>query len=235
MEEEHDKLTIAAVFAHPDDELNVVGTLMNHSDNGDDVYVIMLTQGENASTIPGSKEDIILTRKGHAAQIEKIIGAKYIFLDIPDSGVFPSVANAKKLAKVFKQIKPDIVITWHKSKMLGVGHPDHRYTQDITIDAISYARYKNSDDEFPPHRKPISIYTYLSFDNQDHFGATFVDVTPQIDRIWKFIEVYEEAYGKWPVKEYKKASLVLFGSLGSAIYAEAFAKLEWRKAKKYLD
>ena len=40
---------VVAIFAHPDDEASVVGTLANHSEKGDNVYVIFLTRGENAS------------------------------------------------------------------------------------------------------------------------------------------------------------------------------------------
>jgi len=43
MNDNHKPLNVVAVFAHPDDESGAVGTLMNHSDRGDNVYVVMLT------------------------------------------------------------------------------------------------------------------------------------------------------------------------------------------------
>ena len=159
MNNESAALNVVAVFAHPDDEAGAVGTLMNHSDRGDNVYVILLTHGENASSLQGTHDEITLIRQGHVNKIEKIVGAQYRLLDLPDSAVFPSVENAKKLARIFKQLKPDIVITWEKSHNVGTGHPDHRYTHDITLDAISYARYNDDEDNLTPNRKPISLYT----------------------------------------------------------------------------
>ena len=91
MNDKYKPLNVVAVFAHPDDEAGAVGTLMNHSDRGDNVYVVMLTHGENASSLKGSHDEIKLTRQGHVNQIEKIIGAQYRLMDLPDSGVFPSV------------------------------------------------------------------------------------------------------------------------------------------------
>lgn len=82
------------------------------------------------SSFEGSHDEITLIRKGHVNQIEKIIGAQYRLMDLPDSGVFPSVEKAKNVARVFKQLKPDIITTWGKSTTTGTGHPDHRYTHD---------------------------------------------------------------------------------------------------------
>ena len=158
-EENLDPKTVIAVFAHPDDEASVIGTLANHSDRGDKVIVTFLTRGENASSIGGSPEEIMEKRAGHAKKIEDILGAEYRLLDLPDSGVQSSVENAKKLAKQFKELKPDVIITWSQSEQIGLGHPDHRYTHDIVVDAISYMRYKDPNCSYEPHRAPISFYT----------------------------------------------------------------------------
>ena len=174
MSEEKDKpLNVVAVFAHPDDEAGVIGTLANHADRGDNVYAIFLTRGENASSLCCSPEEIIDIRTGHAKKIEQILNAEYRLLDLPDSGVHPSVENARKLAGHFKEIKPDIIITWSQSNQLGVGHPDHRYTYTITLDVISYARYKNEHHSHEPHRSVVSLYTnYFAMDsNQKPFKS----------------------------------------------------------------
>ena len=235
MSEVKTPLNVVAVFAHPDDEAGAVGTLMNHSDRGDNVYVILLTHGENASSIEGTHDEIKLVRQGHVNKIEKIIGAQYRLLNLPDSGVFPSVENAKMLAKIFKQLKPDVIITWGKFTNIGTGHPDHRYTHDITLDAISYARYKSDNDYLAPHRKPISLYTpYIGMDSAMD-NCVFVDVTHQQDRIMEFFDIYEEAYGEWPVRAYKIAGMLVVGRVGYVKYGEAFKKLTWRQAIKHLN
>ncbi len=230
-----DNLTIAAVFAHPDDELGVVGTLSNHVEAGDKAYVILLTKGENASTLCCSPDEIVETRKSHAKEIEQILGVEYRFLDIPDSAVSPTVENAKKLASLFKEIKPQVVITWDKSPQMGHGHPDHRYTYDVCLDALSYMRYKNNDDKYEPYREKVSFYTLAHSLGLNNQGVTFVDVSSQVDNIKKFINVYQKAYGNWDVWGFKQSLMKMFGRLAGTSYAEGFKKIIWRKPRMLLD
>ncbi|NHJ86796.1 MAG: PIG-L family deacetylase [Asgard group archaeon] len=227
-------LKIVAVFAHPDDEASIIGTLANHSKRGDKVYGIFLTQGENASSLCCSPDEIKTIRAGHARKIEKIIGAEYRILDLPDSAVFPSVENGKKVAMHFKEIKPDIIITWSRSEQLGLGHPDHRYTHQIVLDATSYARYKNPDCPYEPHRTPMSLFTTYSPIDNNLDKPFFVDVSEQYETIMAVLDVYREAYGQWPVKNFIEAQLVTFGRMAGVKYAEAFTKILWRTAQPYL-
>lgn len=232
-DENRKPLNVVAVFAHPDDEAGVIGTLANHADRGDNVYVIFLTRGENASSLCCSPEEIMEIRAGHARKIEKILGAEYRLMDLPDSGVHPSVENAKKLTGHFKEIKPDIIITWSQSNQLGTGHPDHRYTYTITLDAISYERYKNDSHMHEPHRSNISLYTnYFATDSKQK--PFFVDVTKQFDKIMTVLDAYSEAYGQWPVKKYVTAQLMMYGRMAGVMYAEAYNKILWRTAQPYL-
>ncbi len=235
MNEDYSPINVVAVFAHPDDEASVLGTLANHSERGDNVSVVMLTHGENASTLKGSHEEIAKTREGHVGKIEQIIGAKYYLMDIPDSGVTPSVENAKKLAKYFKLLKPDVIITWGEYKTLGLGHPDHRYTHTITLDALSYARYNNEDDEYPPHRKNVSLYTPLDGGAELAGSAIYIDVSNQIEKIIACLDVYNEAYGEWPVKDFVISETAKAGMFLGAKHAEVFRKILTRKASSYLE
>ena len=234
IKEKKNPLNVVAVFAHPDDEAGVIGTLANHSERGDNVYVIFLTRGENASSLCCSPEEIMDIRAGHAKKIEKILDAEYRLLDFPDSAVYPGVESAKKLARHFKEIKPDIIITWSQQETLGIGHPDHRYTYQITLDAISYMRYKEEDSDLKPHRGIVSLYTNY-FGNDSSLGKPFfVDVTNQFDKIMNVLDVYSEAYGSWEVKKFIQAQLTMFGRMAGVQYAEAFHKILWRTALPYL-
>ncbi|MEA2070745.1 MAG: PIG-L deacetylase family protein [Asgard group archaeon] len=226
--------TLAAVFAHPDDEASVIGTLANHCDRGDNVHVIFMTRGENASSLYCSPDEIMAIRQGHAKKISDILGANYHLLDLPDSGVELTVANAKKLARVFKEIKPDIILTWGEAQQPGYGHPDHRYTSKLTIDAISYMRYKNEKDDYEPHRKSISLYTTYYPLKPSTERPFFIDVSTQLEKIMAVLDIYTEAYGNWQVKDYIKTQLNMFGRIAGVKYAEAFVKILWGTAQPYL-
>ena len=64
-ETEGKKKIVLAIFAHPDDELACAGTMANHVDAGDAVYLAFLTYGENASTIKGDAPTIKERRLAH--------------------------------------------------------------------------------------------------------------------------------------------------------------------------
>ncbi|NHK29916.1 MAG: PIG-L family deacetylase [Asgard group archaeon] len=234
MTKENKPLNVVAVLAHPDDEAGLIGTLANHAERGDNVYAIFLTRGENASSLCCTPEEIMDIRTGHARKIEEILGIEYRLLDIPDSGVRATAENAKKLAKHFKEIKPDIIITWSQNEQIGVGHPDHRYTYTITLDALSYCRYRNTNDEFEPHRKTIALYTNYFINFEKTGRPFFVDVTKQFDKIMDVLDIYSEAYGEWQVKQYVTTQLMLYGRMAGVKYAEAFNKILWRTAQPYL-
>ncbi len=234
MAEKKDPINVVAVFAHPDDEAGIIGTLANHAQKGDNVHAIFLTRGENASSLCCTPEEIMEIRGGHVKQIEAILGVKYHLLDLPDSGVHPSVENAKRLAGHFKELQPHIVITWCQSEQIGVGHPDHRYTYDITLDALSYCRFKNPDDKHDPHRDKLALFTTYFVNSHRPEGLFFVDVSQQLDKIMAVVDVYIKAYGEWPVKEYIKAQLMINGRMVGVDYAEAFNKILWRTAQPYL-
>ncbi len=214
--------TILAVFAHPDDELGCIGTLISHSQNGDNVHLLFLTKGENSSVLGGTDEERIIKRRKHTQQIEELAGVQVHFLDFPDSRIQVSVEGAYLLAEKIKEVRPNCIITWNQPLRPGAGHPDHRACSQLVFDAINYARYRSKSSKFKPFREPITLYQY--YDPQVDYGAQiqYIDVTDYYDKIMRFVEIYQEAYGDWPVKTFKTTWLQTNGRECNVPYAEAF-------------
>ncbi|MHA2249996.1 MAG: PIG-L deacetylase family protein [Candidatus Kariarchaeaceae archaeon] len=221
MESNSDQKRVLAIFAHADDELSCAGTLANHAQEGHQVTLAFLSKGENSSTVVGSPEEIKQKRREMSRKIEEILGVTVRFLDFDDSKIAYNVENAYKVAEVIKEIQPHILITWNKYNRIGAGHPDHRNCSDLVRDAISYARYKNNNSKFAPYRELFNFYMYHNPDNP-RVQLEYVDVTNQEETIRNFIEIYKEAYGNWPVKEFKFGSLAMYGRLAGVKYAEVF-------------
>ncbi len=217
--------TILAIFSHPDDELGVVGTLFNHSRAGDKVYLAFLTYGENASTIIGSAPTIKERRIEHANKVGKLLNADIRFIGFPDSRIEYTVENAYKIAELIKEVRPNIIVSWNKVKRFGAGHPDHRHTSELVYDAINYARYKSDTSQFEVFREPISYYTYYDPLDYQKGQVVYIDVSDTEEVINKFIEIYKEAYGDWPVRDYKFGTLSYFGRRARVKYAEVFERI----------
>ena len=222
---------ILAIFAHPDDEVSCVGTLANHSDAGDAVRLLWLSRGENATTLAMDREEKIRERARHAEQVGALLGVETGFLDFPDAGIVHTREAALVVSDVIRACKPTIVITWNRSRAVGAGHPDHRNTHAIVLDAVSYARIPLAAGQ-EVHREHVSVY--LTHDTCARYPLRLIDVSHQEQRIRTFFSIYKGMYGTWPVEEMVFADLTRHGMSASCRLAEAFQFIQLGKADRLL-
>jgi len=120
---------VLAVFAHPDDEVIVSGTLAKLNANNIETGLVYLTRGEAGPTgglVP--QEQLGQTRTKEVYTIKNILGVDYMkVFDFPDGGVgdVPKDDVKKSLLGVIEEFKPTIVIGFDET--IGFyGHEDHR-------------------------------------------------------------------------------------------------------------
>ena len=222
---------ILAVFAHPDDEASCVGTLANHSDAGDAVRLLWLSRGENATMLAMDREEKILERARQAERVGALLGVETGFLDFPDAGIVHTRENALIVSNVIRTWKPTIVITWSRSRAVGAGHPDHRNTHAIVLDAVSYARFQLTAGQ-EVHREHMSVY--LTHEARPRYPVRLIDVSHQEERIRAFFAIYKGMYGTWPVEELMFANLTRNGVTAFCRLAEAFQFIQLGKADRFL-
>lgn len=222
---------VLAVFAHPDDEALCVGTLANHSDAGSAVRILWLSQGERTSSLQMDLAGKIRERKRQSREIGDLLGVETDFLDFPDAAIEYTRDNALRVAEDIRAWKPTIVLTWNHSRSVGTGHPDHRHTHSLVLDAVSYARYTYSDGQ-EVHREAVSLY--LTYDKLSTYPVRLVDVSSQEEKIREFFRIYTGMYGKWPVEEAVFSTLRLNGMVASCKLAEALHYIQQRKADTLL-
>ncbi len=123
--------TVMAVFAHPDDELDVSPLLTKLASQGHKVYLTIATRGDMGvrehAKIP-SGDSLANVRARETECTCKTLGINPpIMLGLGDGKLTNWNALSilrKRLDSVFAVYKPDIVITWGAEG--GSGHPDHR-------------------------------------------------------------------------------------------------------------
>jgi len=163
------------VGAHPDDESFGVGsTLAQYSTTGVKVYCICTTGGESGTVEPEFMDGYSSIKELRQAELEcaaKELGlADVLYLGYRDSGMrgnpdnkhpealamAPTDEVAGKIVKIFREIRPDVIIT-HDSGG-GYGHPDHVATHHATIKAF----YATCDEDQYPEAgsvfKPSKLY-----------------------------------------------------------------------------
>jgi LmbE family N-acetylglucosaminyl deacetylase len=176
-----------AIFAHPDDEGAIAGTLAHYSQSGVHVALACTTRGESGEISDpalATSENLGSVREEELRCAGQIIGVSELhFLGYCDSGMKGSTDNARptafiqadpdevryKLVKLIRRIKPHIVITFEPHGWYG--HPDHIVAGRLATEAFHLAynagAFPSAGDLWQPQR----LYHALLDLNQ--FGVIF--------------------------------------------------------------
>jgi len=227
---ENKQKTILACFPHADDEISCIGTLTNHVVRGDRVVLCFATHGEMTSLMGDVPvEKIIVAREEHAAKVAKIIGCEVMFLDFKDTEVEITRKNAKKLASIISDIKPDVIITWNSFHR----HPDHRSIAQLLIDAAQMARIPRVVSPNDAYRSDIVFVQY--YDERASLPSIYIDVSDSIEKIKDVTQCYADTYGWTGAVENVLARRRSMGLDCDVRYAERFTILRRRhSASKYV-
>ncbi len=210
--------TIFACFAHPDDELGCIGTLLKHAEKGDRVVLSFTTSGEMASFFESmSFSEIKKTREEQGKIVGEIIDCEIKFLGYGDTSVIPSRENALEMAKVIADIKPDAIIAWGQNST----HPDHRGTTQLLYDGMTFARIPRLTSPFSPHRPSFQLPMFMYYERNSPLRTCYIDVSNQYEKIEKAFDLYSEFYG-WTTSDWLYVRRRNDGMACGVKYAEKF-------------
>ena len=147
------KKVVLCIVAHPDDEaLGPGGTLIKHSEKGDSVNVLILSEGEDSK----SPNNILnKNRKKNAKEWAELNNCKLIKLcNFPDQrlDVIPQLDIVKEIERTVELIKPDIVYTHYPGDL----NLDHQVVSQSTLTAIRPISYHNINPEIRAFETPSS-------------------------------------------------------------------------------
>jgi len=128
------KKKILVVAAHPDDEvLGCGGTIARHNKQGDDVTVLIMSDGVNSRNSDLQVQNIEERRKC-AQQASKILGVHdLIMLSYPDNKMdtIALLEVVKDIENVMDNINPDVIYT-HSASDVNI---DHQLVNDAVVTA----------------------------------------------------------------------------------------------------
>lgn len=215
------KKNVLVVGAHPDDEvLGLGGTIAKHASNGDEVSVLILTDG-HSSRKDGSDQKIIEKRKEALHQCCEVLGVKNVWLkDFPDQGLdtVPITNIVKCIEEYAGKIRPDIAYIHHRGDL----NFDHQVAFQASITAFR-----------PLGSYPVEIYSFETFSSTEWgepFEKTFipnhfVNTTDFQTIKEKAIKCYQEELRPYPHPRSTEAIEVFARKWGTVIgvtYAESF-------------
>lgn len=188
---------VLVIAAHPDDELlGVGGTIIKHVKNGDEVYAVILGEGQTSrwSNREDAPEDILKELNKDSLAAAKILGIKEsYFASLPDNRFdnWDLLDVVKEVEAIIEKVDPDIIYTHYQNDL----NIDHRRTHAGVLTAT-----RPMED-----CKVREIYTYETLSASEwNFTAPvfhpnyFVDISDEIEQKLEAMAAYTSELREWP-------------------------------------
>ncbi len=210
---------ILVVCAHPDDEtLGMGGTIALHTQKNENVFVLIVSEGESAR---GEKISKIAQRKKQSENACKLLGVKKIkFLDYEDQKLdtVPLSELSQKIETVIKDWKPNVVYTHFWNDI----NQDHRQVYEATSIAVR-----------PLPKSKISQFIVFETPSSTEWGSKkksfspnlFIDVTKVIKKKLQAFTKYKNEVMPYPHPRSKKSVINRARFWGNSVgleFAESF-------------
>jgi N-acetylglucosamine malate deacetylase 1 len=219
-------LDVLALAAHRDDvEQTCGGTLLKMAERGYRTGILDLTRGEMGTR--GTAAD----REHEAAEAARILKTSWReALDIPDGRVENSWENRLKIATVFREQRPRVLILpyWEGR------HPDHYTAGILGYEAAFLAGLAKLPIEGFAHRPFKILYATLYRDVRPTF---VVDITDQFEARFASLMAYKSQFSDqqagsdiFPAQKEIRVRVEsiarYYGTLAGVTYAEPFIQKE---------
>ena len=160
-------MKILAIGAHPDDvELGCFGTLAKLARQGNEIHILVCTNGEAGGNPKG--------RTDEAKESAALINAKIYFGNLPDTRVSDGIDTILVIEKHIKLINPDIIFVNSEQDT----HQDHRNVAKATTSSTRFG--------------PDEVYMYESPSTSKAFLPTvYFDVTEDFPTKMAAVRIHE--------------------------------------------
>jgi LmbE family N-acetylglucosaminyl deacetylase len=165
------KLRIIVFGAHPDDaELKAGGTAAKWAKLGHAVKMVSVTNGDIGHWREAGGP-LAKRRTAEVERADKLLGVTPQVLDIHDGELEPTLENRKKITRLIREWKADIVIAHRPWDY----HPDHRYVGVLVQDAAYMVAVPHFCPDTPPLKaNPVFLYASDSFQKPYRFKPDIV-------------------------------------------------------------
>jgi LmbE family N-acetylglucosaminyl deacetylase len=220
------------IFAHPDDiEFGVAGTAAKWAIHGSEVIYVVITDGNVGSHDEEmTAEQLAAIRRAEQTEAAQVAGAKEcIFLGYHDGLLEPSLELRKKLVKLIRMYKPNVVICGDPTMYFRedrINHPDHRAAAKAAIDAVfpsseMHLLHPEFEEEGITPHKVNYVYVSTYYDDANYY----VDISESIDIKIEALRRHASQLGDWNPEERMKERAASIGRRVGLPYAECFRRM----------
>jgi LmbE family N-acetylglucosaminyl deacetylase len=218
--------TVLVIAAHPDDEvLGAGGTIAKHGLAGDQVSVVIVTEGASVQFPNDPSKANLKSEQAHRAA--KILGVKQVYEgSFPDQQLdqLPVLEIIQFLESVMREVKPQIVYTHHFAEL----NQDHRVCHEATLIATRPFAVASLE-----RLLCFSVDTLSFPGNQAIVHNVYNDITDTLETKLEALSAYETEVRPYPHPRSSEALRLIAGHNGALVglkAAEVFQSiLEIRK------
>lgn len=227
MSERADRMRVLAVGAHPDDvEILCGGTLAKYAKRGDQVFIMVATNGNVGSPTMTSAE-IASVRKREAQTSCAWIGAELIWLDMDDGLLFHDRPTRLAFMNGIRQANPDVMFVHAVQDY----HPDHRICGEIAADCRIPVTAALIETQYAAMHKIPHVFVMDTIGAIDFVPEAYVDITETFETKCRMLRshVSQDTWLRHVYNmEYVEFMAKMASVRGMAVnvkYAEAFRSL----------
>jgi LmbE family N-acetylglucosaminyl deacetylase len=181
-------MKVLVVAAHPDDEtFGVGGTIARHSEQSDEIWVVILADGSEGRT---PRRRHIELRKESASKACQVLGVrKIVFCDLPDQRLdtLPLLDVIRPIEKCVRELQPDVVYTHFKGDV----NQDHRIAFQATMVATRPFG-DNTVRRLLCYETPSSTEWAAPFADSSFMPNVFVNISATLNKKIRAMQMYAE-------------------------------------------
>jgi len=220
------------IFAHPDDiEFGSAGTAAKWAKYGSEVTYVVLTDGNIGSHEAGmTAEKLAEIRRREQTEAAEVAGVtRCLYLGEPDGRLQPTLELRKKLVRLIRQYKPNVVVCGDPQFFYSDGyinHPDHRNAGQVALEAVfpsadSPLLFPELVEEgYEPHKVN---YVYVSFGRRE--ANMYVDITETINTKIAALRKHVSQMGDWDPTDSIREWAAESGQRVGYPYAEGYFRI----------
>jgi len=188
---------VVVFCAHEDDEMSAGGTIYKHTQRGDEVVVVYLTDGSGGAMDIDPKK-LTQIRYEEARNACEVLGVQKVeFLGFKDGFLFVNDETLKAVGRMIRNYKPHRIYTHYPGEMLGRDNLDHTVVGRLVLEAAFKTAYHNYPELGRDVWRTSEIYAYESISPLPN-PTTYVDVTDVLEVKLKSLKEYESQYAAMP-------------------------------------
>jgi LmbE family N-acetylglucosaminyl deacetylase len=244
-------LRLLSIGAHPADIFDQSGgTMAHHVARGDWVGCVVLTHGARvhdkvisndmfrSEEVPDQVElEGLMAERADVKAEEvrqacRILGVEKIhFFGADDAVLLVTEGEVRRLARLLRQLRPDIVLTHFPKEGDGLTNA-HAIAGQIALHAIQLAQSVDPGDRTPPHRVAQTFFFGTGAANVPnsvwgseggYYNDVFIDITDVVDKKLAALDaLVSQGYGGAYARKRIETVDGAFGGAGGVAYAEGF-------------